>query len=206
MRFYAQTPVRLTRQVAGDLAVLAWVVVWILVARAVHGAVMTLAVAGKKVEDAGNSLSSSFADAADGAGKVPLAGDALATPFEKARDAANGVAAAGVSQQDAVAKVALILAVLVALVPITWLLVKWLPGRVRWVVSATAAARTRDRGDAPLLALRALAHRPVGQLHRVDPSPGTAFLRGDRPVIDGLAAIELAALGLRPPGPVATRT
>lgn len=205
MRFYAQTPVRLTRQIGGDLAVLAWIVVWVLIARAVHGAVMTLAVAGKKVEDAGNSLSSSFSDAANGAGKIPLAGDALATPFEKARDAANGVAAAGVSQQDAVAKVALILALIIALVPIVWLLVKWLPGRVQWIRSATAAARTRDRGDAPLLALRALAHRPVGQLHRVDPTPGTAFLRGDVPVIDALAAIELAALGLRPPRAVPMR-
>ena len=206
MRFYAQTPVRLTRQIGGDLAVLAWIVFWVLIARAVHGAVMTLAVAGQKVEEAGNSLSSSFSDAANGAGQIPLAGDALATPFEKARDAANGVAAAGVSQQDAVAKVALILALLVALVPIIWLLVKWLPGRVRWVRAATAAARTRDRGDAPLLALRALAHRPVGQLHRVDPAPGTAFLRGDVPVIDALAAIELAALGLRPPRAVPMRT
>lgn len=206
MRFYAQTPVRLTRQVGGDLAVVAWIVFWVLIARAVHGAVMTLAVAGQKVEEAGNSLSSSFSDAANGAGQIPLAGDALATPFEKARDAADGVAAAGVSQQDAVAKVALILALLVALVPIIWLLVKWLPGRVQWVREATAAARTRDRGDAPLLALRALAHRPVGQLHRVDPSPGTAFLRGDVPVIDALAAIELAALGLRPPRAVPMRT
>lgn len=202
MRFYAQTPVRLTRQVAGDLAVLAWIVVWILVARAVHGAVMTLAVAGRKVEEAGNSLSSSFGDAAGQAGRIPVAGDALATPFEKARDAANGVAAAGVSQQDAVAKVALILALLIALVPIVWLLVKWLPGRVRWIRAATAAARTRDRGDAPLLALRALAHRPVGQLHRIDPAPGTAFLRGEPGVIDGLAALELDALGLRPARPL----
>ncbi len=206
MRFYAQTPVRLSRQIGGDLAVLAWIVIWVLVARAVHGAVMTLAVAGQKVEDAGNSLSSSFSDAAGQAGKIPFAGDALSTPFEKARDAANGVAAAGVSQQHAVAKVALILALIVALVPIVWLLVKWLPGRVRWIRAATAAARTRDRGDAPLLALRALAHRPVGQLHRVDRSPGTAFLHGDVPVIEALAAIELAALGLKPPRAVPQRT
>lgn len=199
MRFYAQTPVRLARQVAGDLAVLAWIVVWILIARAVHSAISALAVAGQKVEDAGDSLSSSFADAAKQADKIPVAGDALSTPFEKARDAANGVAAAGVSQQDAVARVALIVALFVALVPIVWLLAKWLPGRVRWMRAATSAARSRDRGDAPLLALRALANRPVGQLQRVDPTPGTAFLRGDVPVIDALAGIELAALGLRAP-------
>jgi hypothetical protein len=57
------------------------------------------------------------------------------------------------------------------------------------------AARLRDdRADLHLFALRAVANRPLRQLHRVTPDPAGALAAGD---YEGLAALELNALGLK---------
>jgi len=66
------------------------------------------------------------------------------------------------------------------------------------VRTATATARSRDHLDEDLLALRALTHRPLWELQRVDPRPGAAYAGGDRAVVARLAQLELDALGLRP--------
>lgn len=64
--------------------------------------------------------------------------------------------------------------------------------------------RAGDAGDGELpaelelLALRALVTRPLPQLLRAHPSPGTAFRRGDPEAIRLLAGLELRSLGLRP--------
>jgi hypothetical protein len=45
MRLYAQSPVLRSRPLAADLGLLAWLALWILIARAVHGALLALATA-----------------------------------------------------------------------------------------------------------------------------------------------------------------
>ena len=47
MHPYAQHPAVRLRQVTADLGVLAWVVLWVLVARTVHAAVLVLAEPGR---------------------------------------------------------------------------------------------------------------------------------------------------------------
>jgi hypothetical protein len=64
MRLYADRPDRRARQVASDVGLLAWAVLWALVARAVHQAVLVLAEPGRSVEDLGRSIADSMGSAA----------------------------------------------------------------------------------------------------------------------------------------------
>ena len=72
MPLYAQHPALRARQVAADLGMLAWIVLWVLVARTVHRAVLVLAEPGRAVEDLGSSV----------AGNMETEGDAEAFNIE----------------------------------------------------------------------------------------------------------------------------
>src|SRR5688500_13259502 len=102
MQLYAHHPVVRSRAVAAALDMLAWPVIWVLVARTVHGAVLVLAEPGRAVADLGGSVAGNMSSAADAAGGVPLVGDELAAPLQALADASGSVAGAGVAAQDAV--------------------------------------------------------------------------------------------------------
>ncbi|CAN5644157.1 hypothetical protein BH18ACT7_BH18ACT7_11330 [soil metagenome] len=198
MRLYAQTPARRTSQLIGDVAVLGWCVVWILVARAVHGLVEQLAGPGRTLEGAGRDLSSSMREASGVVGDVPVAGDALRAPFDLAGDVGTRIQNAGLAQQDAVSTLAVWLAIVLAAIPITWALWRWVPARLTWMREATAAQAMID--DVELFAVRALAHRPLRELATLGPAPAAAWKAGDPTATAALARLELASLGLRLPG------
>lgn len=203
MRLYAQTATRRSSQVLGDLGLVVWCAVWIMVARFVHGLVAALAGPGRSLEAAGQDLASSMQEAAEAAGSVPVAGDALRAPFELARNVGTTLQDAGTSQQEAVATLAFWLAFVLAAIPIAWALVRVVPARLRWVREAAAARVVID--DMELFALRALQRRPLRQLATVGPAPATAWKAGDPTVTTALAALELRSLGLRLP-PAAGRS
>src|SRR3712207_244470 len=138
MRLYAARPDRRLRQVSADVGVLAWAVLWVLVARAVHGAVLVLAEPGRAVEDLGTSVADSMGSAASVAEDVPVVGDELSAPFDALGDAAGSVSGAGQSAQDAVGTLAAVLAVVLVVLPVGWALLRWLPWRLRWVREASA--------------------------------------------------------------------
>ncbi len=200
MKIYADAPVRRGRQLLTDGVVVLWVVLWVQLGRVVFHAVDALAAPGRALQSAGGGLSRSLGDAAGRARELPLVGSPLAGPLSAAARAADDVAGAGAAQQTAVAHLALVLGLVVALLPIALMLLRWLPQRVSWVRTATAAARSRDHLDEDLLALRALAHRPLWELQRIDPRPGAAYAGGDRTVVARLARLELDALGLHARG------
>lgn len=196
MKLYADAPSRRTRQLVTDAAVLVWVLVWVELGRIIFSTVHRLGASGRELENAGNGLSHSLGDAADHTGSVPFVGSPLAAPLRDARDAAAQVAHAGAVEQTAVGRAALLLGLMIALVPIAAMALVWLPSRVRWVRTATATVQAGTR-DEDLLALRALTHRPLWQLQRIHPAPGSAYIAGDRVVIADLARLEMTALGLR---------
>ena len=200
MQLYASSPVRRTRQLAADLGMLAWLVVWVLVARVVHGAVLVLAEPGRAVEDLGRSVAGTMGSAAGVAEDVPLVGDELSAPFGELSDAGGSVSGAGQAAQDAVGTLATVLAVVLVVLPVLWLLLRWLPWRLRWAREATAA-RTLLRGtpDLHLLAARAVANAPLPQLASLPEGTGAAWQAGDPGAIRALAALELGRLGLRLP-------
>jgi hypothetical protein len=120
MRLYAQSPVLRSRQLAADLGLLAWLALWVLIARAVHGAVLALAGPGRAVASLGSSVAGSMGDAADAAHDVPLAGDQLAKPLEALAGAGGSVRGAGQGAQDAAGTLALVLAIVLVLLPVGW--------------------------------------------------------------------------------------
>jgi hypothetical protein len=134
-------------------------------------------------------------------GRVPLVGDELTDPFTRAAEAARSLADAGREQQEIVGDLALVLALLLVAVPLGLVLLLWLPSRLRWMRRAGAAAAVRDQpAGRDLLALRALAGRPLNQLTRLGPDIAQSWRNGDASAVDALAALELKELGLRPAG------
>src|ERR671933_189834 len=65
----------------------------------------------------------------------------VARPFRALGAAGSSVGGAGQAAQDAVHRLALVLAVVLVVLPVGWLLLRWLPWRWRWAREAGAAAR-----------------------------------------------------------------
>jgi hypothetical protein len=200
MRFYADTSVRRTAQIAGDLGVVLWVWFWIEIAHQVHDATLKLATPGHKIDSSATDLAGRLRDAGRSVAGVPLVGDSVRAPFDRAGGAASGLADAGQQQVAAVGSLAHWLGLAVALIPILVLMWVYLPPRIRFVRRATAGQRYLDSGaDLDLFALRAMAHQPLHVLAGIDTDPAGAWRRGDREVVGRLARLELRSVGLRPP-------
>jgi hypothetical protein len=200
MKVYADTPVRRARQLLGDVLLLGWVVAWIAVARVVHETTMLLARPGEEIADAGSGLAARMRDAGRVVDDAPLIGDELRSPFEGAGDAADRMAGAGLSQVEAVGRLADWLSVCVAAIPVLIAVAVYLPLRWRYVRRASALQRFVDGGgDLDLLALRALSGQPVHRLARLDEDPAEAWRRRDPGVLRALAVLELRDAGLRLP-------
>jgi hypothetical protein len=201
VKLYAdRLPVAL-RQLILDILVVIWVYAWIRAGIWVHDLVLKLAVPGQKLEGAGSGIADNLADAGRKVGRVPLVGDELTAPFSRAAEAARSLAEAGREQQEIVGNLALVLALLMVAVPLGLVLFVWLPRRVRWMRRAGVAAGVRDQpAGRDLLALRALASRPLQELTRLGPDVARSWRAGDASTVDALAALELKDLGLRPSG------
>jgi hypothetical protein len=196
MKLYAETAAMRTRQVLGDLAVLAWTVAWVAAGVALYRLVERLAVPGRRIEQAGGAFAGDVAEIQDKVGRVPLVGEELRGPFGRLAGVGRTLAEAGTTQQEVVHQLALWLGVAVAAVPVVALLLVWLPPRVAWAREAGAASRLRLAGaDLELFAIRAVANRPLRELYRITPDPAGALRSGDH---TELARLELRALGLRP--------
>ncbi|WP_100501855.1 hypothetical protein [Geodermatophilus chilensis] len=195
MPLYAPSPALRGRQLAADVGLVAWLVLWVLVARTVHGAVLALAEPGRAVEDLGASVAGSMSSAARAAEDLPVVGDELAAPFEALGSAGGSVGGAGQAAQDAVGTLATVLAVVLVVLPVGWLLLRWLPWRLGWV-RAAGAARRLATADPGVLAARALATAPLGRLAELPPGTADAWRAGDPAATRALAAVELARLGL----------
>jgi hypothetical protein len=195
VKLYAETPGLRTRQLVGDLAVLAWTAAWVAAGVALYRLVEKLAVPGERVEQAGSSFAGDIAEIQQKVGRLPVVGGELQDPFGRLAGVGRTLAAAGVTQQEVVHQLALWLGVVVAVVPIVALLLVWLPRRVSWAREAGAASRLRmDGADLELFAIRAVANRPLRDLHRVTPDPAGDLRAGE---YQALADLELRALGLR---------
>lgn len=194
---YATTPARLTAQLVSDVAVAAWITVWVLVGLAVHHAIATFATVGTQVESGANGISDNLSSAGDSAGRLPLVGDAVARPLRAASEAALDLAGAGQSLNSTATWLAVLLAIAVAAPPILAVGMPWLFLRIRffrrkWTVIALAQTAAGEQ----LLALRALANRPLRMLTEVSDDPVGAWRREDAAAVRGLAGLELRSAGV----------
>ena len=199
MKLFADTPVRRTLQVLADLLFVAWLVLWVWIGSAVHDGTMELAGPARQTDTAATSMAEQLRDAGSRLGEAPLVGDELAVPFDKAAGASDGIAAAGRDTVEAVERLALLLGLSVALIPIMIMSAIHLPLRWRFVREATAGARFIDaQEDLDLFALRALANQPMRVLAKVSDDPAGGWRARDPDVVRRLAELELADVGLRP--------
>ena len=201
VRMYADRLSTAIRQLVTDVIVVLWVYAWIRAGLWAHGLVLKLGVPGQKLESAGNGIADNLADAGGKVGRVPLVGGQLTKPFNGAADAARSIADAGHEQQQIVGTLAIVLALMLVALPLALVLFIWLPRRLRWMRRAGIAAAVRDRpAGRDLLALRALASRPLNELAALGPDIAQSWRNGDAAAVDALAELELRRLGLRPRG------
>lgn len=200
MKLYADAPLRRSRQMLGDLLLVAWVLLWVKTALVVRDATLALARPGEEIADAGTGLASQLRDAGDTVSGVPLVGDEVRAPFEGAGGAADRIAAAGTAQVEAVHTLAFWLALAVGAIPVLIALAIYLPVRWRFVRQATAGRRFVDSSeDLSLFALRAMVRQPLHRLAPISRDPVGAWRRGDPNVVRELAALELGENGLSVP-------
>jgi hypothetical protein len=195
---YATTPGRLLAQLLSDVAVVIWTFLWVLVGLAVHGAVSTIAEVGRQVKGGADGVADSLKSAGHSADRIPLVGDAVSKPLTAASKAALDIAGAGHNLDTTATWLAVVLALAVAAPPTLAVVMPWLVLRIRffrrkWTVSALAATPAGEQ----LLALRALANRPLRRLTAVSADPVGAWRREDFGAIRGLAYLELRSAGIR---------
>lgn len=196
---YAATPVRVLLQFVSDVIAIAWTMLWVVIGLAVHDAISTIAEVGRQVEEGANGIAGNLDSAGNGARDVPLIGDDLSKPLTAAGDAARDIAGAGHSLDTTATWLAVVLAIAVAAPPILAVAGPWLWARLRfwrrkWIVAGLAETPTGQQ----LLALRALANRPLRRLVAVNADPVGAWRREDPIAIGGLAALEMRGAGISP--------
>ena len=194
---YATTPGRLTAQLVSDLLVGLWTALWVSVGLGVHHAVATIAGVGNQVRDGATGIADNLNSAGDSANRIPLVGDTVSTPLRAASEAALDLAGAGQSLNTTATWLAVLLAIAVAAPPILAIAIPWLFLRIqffrrKWTVIALAQTPAGEQ----LLALRALANRPLRKLTEVDGDPVGAWRREEPAAVRGLAALELRSAGV----------
>lgn len=200
MRLYAERPELRWRQVAADLGMVLWIVLWIWAARETYDAVRVLDQPSRSVEELGSSVAGAMDTAAGIADGLPFVGDELAEPFQGLADAAGAVGGAGASMQDAVGTLATILTTALIVLPIGWLLLRWLPWRVRFVREVAVVDRMLEATlDVELLAARAVTTVGLPRLATLPPGTTGAWRSGDPEAARALAGLELERLGVRVP-------
>jgi hypothetical protein len=200
MGFYSRRPWWLLGQVATDLFMVGWTILWWFAGRAVDRTMTATASPARETAAATRTLADQVRQVAEQAAQVPLVGDRLRQPLDGAAGTLAEVIAAADRQVVTIERAATLLGWLVFLIPVVILLVIWLPSRIRFFQRARAAQRFIDaRADLDLFALRAMVAQPMHVLAKISDDPVAAWRRGDRQVINALAAVELRRNGLHPP-------
>jgi hypothetical protein len=194
MKLYGETRFFRIRQIAADVGVVLWTILWIRIGLFMKQLFDQLAGPGETIEGAGTSFSSTMHDVGESMSDLPGIGDAIQGAFDSASDVGLRLQDAGQGQQDLVHRIAWWLGFLLAAIPIVLLLMRYIPGRLSWIREASAAHRLRiDAADLQLFALRAVTNRPLHELRRACSDPAAALAQGD---YAPLARFELASLGL----------
>ena len=151
----------------------------------------------EQVESGANGIAGNLDSAGESADKVPLIGDALSRPLTRSGRVRPRHRRRGPQLDTTASWLAWLLALAVAAPPILAIAMPWLVLRLRffrrkWVALTLAATPAGEQ----LLALRALANRPLAKLAAINADPVGAWRREDAVAISGLAALELRAAGV----------
>lgn len=195
------------REIAVDIATVAWVFLWITIGIRVYGFLAHLAEAGRLVRDGGVELHGAGATIGRAIEGIPLVGEGAAGGVRDAFDAAGDpLIAFGTDLERALIVIAALVALLVAATGLVPWLNRYVPWRVERFSRLNAAARVirrrRYASATPvpaaeierLLASRALHRLEYDELLRFSPDPFGDWTAGRH---DRLARAELDHAGLQ---------
>lgn len=203
MSWYARSPRLLTRQVASDLALVVWALLWWWISRTVDASVRELADPMRTIAATTGDVSRSVSEAGGQVGRVPAIGGDMARPFQDASGQLDALVVQAEAQAASIERTALLLGILLFVIPLAAALWAWLPGRLRFVRRHRAARALVGAGaDLDLFAWRALTHQPLEAIATISPRPVAEVRAGNPQVIRQLARLELEASGVMlPPEP-----
>ena len=198
IRLYSEVPEQRRKQIASDIVVVLLIVFFVWVGKFVHDAVGSLSVLATGVKEAGLTVEGGFQSVADAVSGVPVVGESIGDAIAGAGDGTGGnLAELGQAGEDAVNRVATILGVVTALLPILVLLAVVVPRRVRALRRMSSGAAVAIDLHEPerrrLLAMRAAFGLPYDQLLRYTRDPLGDLAAGRH---DALVAAALADVGL----------
>jgi hypothetical protein len=186
--------------VSRDLLIVALLLLFALIGKAVHDAVDALAVLGEGVRSGGEAVRGGFDSAADAVDGTPIVGGELADGLRGAGEASGGnVADLGQAGEDKVHDLADLLGLVTFAIPAALVLLAMVPARIRQIRQLTAASRVLREpvGERRrLLAMRAAFGLPYSQLLRYTKDP-IGDLAADR--YEPLVAAVMEDAGLRVP-------
>lgn len=191
-----------TREQAADLATVAWVGFWTVVAWQVHGALTSFAESGRLIRSGGTTMIESGRTLGDALAGIPLVGEGLRDVARNAFAGAGGpLADFGTDVEGFILLVAAILTLVLVLATLVPWLSRYLPWRWARLQRTRAGHRAirQAPGVAPerldeLLALRAVTRLDYATLLDFTPDPLGDWAAGRH---DRLARAELASVGLR---------
>lgn len=200
MGWYARPSLRLVGQIVADVLVLAWAAAWWFASRFVDAAIRAIAVPARSIAQVGTDLQGQLGDAATQVAALPVVGGQLQTPFDQMRDTLAGLITSANDQAASIETVATIVGWSTFLVPALLVVMMWLPARLRFASRALATRElAASASGTDLLALRALMNQPLSELRKVASDPMDAWRDHDADAIRKLAALELAAAGVKAP-------
>lgn len=198
MQFYARPSWRLTRQIIADVFVLCWCVGWWFVGRFTDGVIRAVAEPSRQAGRLAEDLGRQTADAAHQAAGIPLVGDGLRQPLDGMTGTLNDLHQAAIGQVAAIEQTALVAGALAFVIPVALMIVIWLPRRLAFARRAGEVAALVETADGTdLLALRALANRPIDELRSIGTDPVASWRVGDPRATAALAELELISAGVR---------
>ncbi|GAA4665312.1 hypothetical protein [Frondihabitans cladoniiphilus] len=197
MQLYSKTPGARRRQIAADVASVVGVVVFATTGILLAALIRTLGDLGENVASAGTSFETTLGRAARTLGGIPLVGGAASSPLKGASGAGAALAEAGRRQQELVGHVALAVGLVVALVPIAFLVAGLVARHRRFARKAEGVRMlAASDGGVELLAFRALSSSDSAALLRISPDPVTAWRAGDLLEMRLLAELTLREAGV----------
>lgn len=195
------------REIAIDIATVAWVILWVTIGVRVYGFLAHLAQAGRLVRDGGIELHDAGLTIGSALQEIPLVGEGAAGGVRDAFDAAGDpLIAFGTDLERALIVIAVLVALLVAAAGLVPWLNRYLPWRIERLSRLNAAAsvvrRRRFAKTTPvsaaeierLLASRALHRLEYDELLQFTPDPFGDWSSGRH---DRLARAELNHSGLQ---------
>ncbi len=183
----------------GDVLVVAWVLLWIAAGIAVADTVGELRSLSDTAADTGRAITGS-AETLKSVGDLPVVGGGIDDAAGEIRNAGEDITRQGEDARNEIERLALLLGLSVALIPILPVLWVYLPPRVARERERHALTRllANGRGDAAferLLAGRAAHNLSYRQLRGISDEPGRDLEEGR---YEELARAELHRMGLPP--------